>query len=221
MQHPPFQIRPMAMRGVLHDGGTPVLDWKIVYPCFTSRRYAAAAAQLSAFYRSRALAQRRQDYQALYPGAAAASRAGDAALPYQSLSVFTAPFAAGCLASVYTDVYQYTGGANGTTVRTAETWNLETGRPVPLSALFPARTDCEGYILGQIKAQVARQPDQFFPDAAALAAQYFDPRRFYLTPQGVTVYYSLYEIAPHSSGIPAFRIPYDAGPVRLLCGRCL
>ena len=38
--------------------------------------------------------------------------------------------------------------------------------------------------------------------------QYFNPEHFYLKPAGLVVYFQQYEIAPYSSGIPEFTIPY-------------
>ena len=37
----------------------------------------------------------------------------------------------------------------------------------------------------------------------------FHPQNFYLTSEGVVVFFALYDIAPHSTGIPTFLIPYS------------
>ena len=122
-----------------------------------------------------------------------------------------------CIVSLYTDEYQFTGGAHGMTVRTADNWNLRTGRRFALCDLFPRHRDCRQMILRQIITQIARDPSSYFDNYRELVVQNFDPRRFYLTQDAVMVYFGLYEIAPYSSGMPVFAIPYEVDPAFVIC----
>lgn len=114
--------------------------------------------------------------------------------------------------SLYTDTYEYTGGAHGNTVRKAETWRLCGARRVTLTRLFPGvnvRRVILREVYQQISEQIAQGNDVYFDDYQRGVVRYLSLRRFYLTPDGVVVYYPLYTIAPYSSGIVTFLIPYD------------
>lgn len=56
---------------------------------------------------------------------------------------------------------------------------------------------------------MAENPGVYFDDYRKLIAQYFNEEQYYLTPQGVAIYYQQYEIAPYSTGIVVFTVPYD------------
>ena len=79
--------------------------------------------------------------------------------------------------SLYADRYVYSGGAHGD-------------------------------ILASVVQEIRRSEEGiYFEDAEMLAVRNFDPKNFYLTKEGVTVFYPLYTIAPYSSGIREFLIP--------------
>ena len=83
--------------------------------------------------------------------------------------------------SLYADEYVFTGGAHGTTTRTSQTWNMTNGR------------------LNQNK-------EIYFEEACCMAIDNFNPQNFYLTTNGIVIYYQQYDIAPYSSGIRTFEI---------------
>ena len=217
MEYIPVQIQSLTMRDVISDEGEPVLSWSITYPQFICSGSPDVCKQLNIIYYSLALGQRRNFLATLFPEAVRARAAGSSALPHEAVSDFKTTFTDGCLLSLYTDTYVFTGGAHGNTVRSAQTWNMQTGANVRLCELFPNRPDCEGYLIKEIRKQISQRPDEFFEDSGQLAAQYFNPERFYLTPDGIEIFYGQYEIAPYSSGMPTFLIPYDVDPVQLLC----
>lgn len=121
-----------------------------------------------------------------------------------------------CHFSVYSDRYEYTGGAHGLTTRASNTWSLETGHTVSLGSFFLPGTDYRRTVLDEIFHQADRNMQQtpgiYFDDYRSLIRQYFDPRRYYLTPDGAAVYFQQYEIAPYSSGIIVFTVPYGLPP---------
>lgn len=115
--------------------------------------------------------------------------------------------------SLYMDRYEYTGGAHGNTVRSAQTWILPKGRPVSLHELFACpQEESMQYLFRVIEAQIKREPEIYFENAVELAQKNFNEENFYCTPGGLVVFYQQYDIAPYSSGIRTFLIPY---------GRCL
>lgn len=112
------------------------------------------------------------------------------------------------LISLYFDEYTFTGGAHGSTIRKAQTWNLQFGKLVPLQAFFRENPYYQLDIVKQINAQIAKQIEQgennFFPEYCQLVLDSFRLENYYLTPKGITIFFQQYDIAPYSSGIQTF-----------------
>lgn len=128
-----------------------------------------------------------------------------------------------CHLSTYRDQYEFTGGAHGNTVRKSDTFSLENGRRFALSHFFAPGTNYRRIVVSKILRQaeenMRQNPGIYFEDYKHLILKYFNPDSYYLTPEGVAVYYQQYEIAPYSSGIVTFVIPYDSLGIELFCSR--
>jgi len=114
--------------------------------------------------------------------------------------------------SLYFDRYEYTGGAHGNTLRRSDTYELSTGRVLPLSAYFPRGFDYMKIIIENIldQARTVMETEQiYFENYEELILKYFDPQSYYLTSEGIAFYFQQYEIAPYSTGIVVFTVPYD------------
>jgi hypothetical protein len=113
----------------------------------------------------------------------------------------------GQLSILFTDS-QYSGGAHGLYGYTAYNVDLNTGEKLQLKDLFSS--NYVSIINNEIKRQinVLKQTDQYFELAPF---QNIEPNtdRFYLTPSGVVMYFSLYEYTPYAYGIPEYKIPYQ------------
>lgn len=132
--------------------------------------------------------------------------------PYDAVLHYEITYNANCYLSAFRDRYEFTGGAHGNTIRFADTWSLKSGRLLTLRQIFGY---CAGYrnllleqILKQADGMMKHQPGVLFEDYRKLIVRYFNGEHFYLTPDGLAVYYQQYEIAPYSSGIMVFTIPY-------------
>lgn len=125
--------------------------------------------------------------------------------------------------SLYTDLYQYTGGAHGETHRSAVTWNTRLGVPIKLDELFPGNNIYQEYIknniIKQIEQQRRKNNSAFFENYADLVNETFNPDQFYLTEDGLVLFFQQYEIAPYSTGIPVFVIPYESLQISLPVSR--
>ena len=49
----------------------------------------------------------------------------------------------------------------------------------------------------------------YFDDYQDLIKKNFNPQSFYLTPNGLVIYYQQYEVGPYAAGIIEFTIPYE------------
>lgn len=132
---------------------------------------------------------------------------------YEAQLTYTLTMNENCILSTYFERYQYTGGAHGTTFRFSDNWSLESGRRIQMGSLFPKNADYKSEVIEQIIWQADREmqqnPGVYFEEYRMLILEYFNPVNFNLTPEGMQVYYQQYEIAPYSTGIVTFTIPYQ------------
>lgn len=61
-------------------------------------------------------------------------------------------------------------------------------------------------IEGQIIEQLKTSPQSYFDDYAKLVAKTLNLNSFYLTQDGVVLYFQQYDIAPYAAGFPEFMI---------------
>ncbi len=190
-----------------------LLTYRIEYPEFVSDNFKKTIKTVNQFYKGKALALENNIRTKLYQIAV------DQYLDdikndfpvrvFEALQTFEVTYDDACIISLYFDNYQFTGGAHGTTARTSQTWNLRTGRVINLKELYKCSGDYRSYIKNNIIEQIAENPDIYFENYAELVEQTFNIDSFYCTPEGVIVYFQQYDIAPYSSGIREFLLPYN------------
>ena len=129
---------------------------------------------------------------------------------FDAVMQYEIPYNYNCYLSTYHDQYQYTGGAHGNTLRFSDTWNLKTGVRLPLSGYFKPGTNYRKLFIDQILLQADENHSDYFEDYRALIVRYFNPNNYFLSPEGFNIYYQQYEIAPYSTGIVVFTIPFEA-----------
>ena len=99
-------------------------------------------------------------------------------------------------------------------LRTAMTWTRRDGFPVALSQCLPAAEDWRGAVLARVEAgleAMRREGVSLRRDAKARAEKTLDPGRFFLGPEGPTLYYPMGALGPNSSGILEFPLWEKAG----------
>jgi hypothetical protein len=220
----PIAVSEQVMEETMRHKGEPVLAYTIRYPEFSSALFRTAAHEMSRYYRTRAALQRQRYRQILYPQAVRdfeyAAAHDYPFRQYEAMMVHTVTYNQNCAVSLYADNYQYTGGAHGSTVRSSDTWDLRSARRRPLSSFFAPPVPYPSFVLqsvnNQIAAQIAEGTGAYFDDYEKNVAQSFNPRSFYVSEAGVVVYFQQYQIAPYSSGIPEFTLPWsvDVRPPR-------
>lgn len=136
--------------------------------------------------------------------------------PWQAQLVYTVTYNEDGLLSLYMDAWEQAGGAHGMTVRCADVWDLRDGGPRSLGSFFPPRSRWRRELLTavrtQIEARIATGESIYFDDWEKRVETAFDPGRFYLTGEGITVFYPLCSLAPYVEGIPTFSIPWPIPP---------
>ena len=121
----------------------------------------------------------------------------------------------GGLWSLYTQSREQGPGGQTALLRRGDTWDLASGYPVALSALFPRRSGWRRRLLEAVEAEAAQRTaagvSQYHEGVRRRLRQYFNPQNFYLTGEGLAVFYPMYAIAPAMEGIPVFTLPYGQG----------
>ena len=117
---------------------------------------------------------------------------------------YNVTFNSKALVSLYFDEYIFSGGANGNTTRTSQTWDFNYNYMLQLYEFFYKDPYFLIDILKKINNQISNNPNNYFPDGCNLVLETFNPLNYYLTTQGIAIYFQQYDIAPHSSGIPTF-----------------
>nr|WP_312576979.1 DUF3298 and DUF4163 domain-containing protein [Sedimentibacter sp.] len=133
--------------------------------------------------------------------------------PYEAYMEYTVTYNENCFLSVYVDKYEFTGGAHGNTVRSSDTWELCSGMQLPLYSFFKPGMNYKHLLTEEITKQaeynLKQNPNIYFDEYKSLILKNFNQNSFYLTPQGMVIYYQQYDIAPYSTGIVGFIIPYS------------
>ena len=84
-----------------------------------------------------------------------------------------------------------------------------------LSEFFPGKKDYTAYIIAEINKQTAKEiadnNNIYFEDVNDLVKENFNEKNFYIVPEGVVIFFQHNEIAPYSSGIRTFLIPFQEG----------
>lgn len=52
---------------------------------------------------------------------------------------------------------------------------------------------------------------QYHPHWRRALRRAFNPRNYYLTPDGLAFFFPMYALAPAAEGIPVFHVPYPPG----------
>lgn len=132
---------------------------------------------------------------------------------FEAIMEYTITYNDNCFLSLYNEKYEYTGGAHGNTLRSSYTWELCTGVNIYLHYFFTPTTDYTSLLTQEItkqaEANLIDNPGIYFEDYKNLIIDTFNPQSFYMSPEGITIYYQYYDIAPHSTGIVEFTIPYE------------
>ncbi|HWT77020.1 MAG TPA: DUF3298 and DUF4163 domain-containing protein [Mobilitalea sp.] len=212
-------VRERTLEQVMYYKNTIIMRYTIHYPHFISDTYQTLVNKLNALYRTKAVMYERSNIMNLYQMAMVDyeySVANNYPIhQYEAIVNYTVTYNENCLLSLYFDQYEYTGGAHGLTVRYSDTWNLPQSKRVDLNEMFPNRSNYREYVIWiinrQIEQQIAKEGNIYFENYTQLVNENFKVNNFYLTKDGVVIYFQQYDIAPYSTGIPTFIIPYGPG----------
>ncbi len=132
---------------------------------------------------------------------------------FEAIMEYVITYNDNCFLSYYNTKYEYTGGAHGITVMHSDTFSLQNGANIPLSCFFRKGVDYKEILIEQIIKQaddnVKNNPGIYFDNYAELIVKNFNENNYFLSLKGLSIYYQQYDIAPYSTGIVIFTIPYN------------
>ncbi len=211
-------VQKMLLQQNLRYEDQVLLTYQIAYPVFRSSRYQLALYLVNRLNEKNAKQYQKHLEEDVFPLAVEQYQArepGEEPFPaWDALQEYQVTDLTGCIISLYFDRYEYTGGAHGNTVRTSQSWNLQKCERVRLRDLIHCSSDYQEYVMEQVIHQIEKNPSIYFDDYKKLVRDTFRPENFYCTPKGVTVYFQQYDIAPYSSGIQEFLLPYSCCVLR-------
>lgn len=114
------------------------------------------------------------------------------------------------LLSVVLMNYQYTGGGHGSMVQSSYTFNLNTGEEYKLKDLFKDDVDYVAYINNTVKDTIVeRVRGEILPEYTIEPFETIrDDHDFYLSNDGVVIYFQQYEHWCYAAGIQEFPVEY-------------
>lgn len=103
----------------------------------------------------------------------------------------------------------FTGGVHGNASARAMNFDLATGRQLTLDDLTSDRAALEARLAGAIAAEIAADPDSYYPGAADQLDGLVTDDKWCFTDEGMAVLVDPYILAPFAAGVLRFTVPYD------------
>jgi hypothetical protein len=209
-------IKKQTIKEKLYHNKILMVDVKIDYPALTTG-YDGNGMRFNMHYRQKAQKNYRYASTTLYPTAVKQyNTAKSQDFPFNAfefVEAFEPTYCKKPLISLFYDLYEFTGGAHGNTIRKGNTWDMRKGAMIPLEALFERDYDYKAFILRYIEADARRRQitgmAHYFEGLNENLKKYFDEKNYYLTEEGIAIFYPLYSIGPYVEGIQVFIIPYQ------------
>lgn len=206
-----------TLTDTMYTQNIPIFTYGIQFPTFTTSCSPTAACSINCYYSRQSKKKETLSRTSLYSQALSNAQyipsTSPPFNPYLFQSDFKITYNWGCTTSLYFDDYTFLGGAHGSTLRTSQTWDFRTGCRLTLRNFFPHSPYFLNTIFqsieGQIAARLKDSPSSYFEDYGQLLRKTFYPENFYLTTEGIVIYYQHYDIAPYATGITEFLLPFS------------
>ena len=196
--------------------GIPVLQAEISLPCPVSPK-GRIQRRIERFYQLQSRSYLRYCENWLAPKATAdyhRALADSAPLPqYTARLTYQITCNENGILSLFTDSHEFTGGRT-LVLRRGDTWELQTGYPLPAAAFFPKHTPLRRLLLRTAADEIRRQEDtgiaRYAENWPQAMKRTWNRSNFYITPDRFCFFWQMYAIAPAAEGIPVFSTPLDS-----------
>ena len=207
-------IKSQVLKDTLYYRRIPMVNIDLTIPAITGNDLATS--RFNMYYRQQARASFNYARTQLYPQAVRQYQyAVSQNFPfhgYELVQTFDPTYCKKPIISLYYDLYEFTGGAHGSTTRTGNTWDMSRGVVLRLNDFFKPGYDYSKIILRTIENEARRRQEtgqvQYLDNLTENIVKYYDDRNFYISETGIVIFYPLYTIAPYVAGIQTFTIPW-------------
>src|SRR5699024_7934302 len=191
----------------LHKKGD-ILSYRLDIPTFTNINNKELQKQLNQQIAKEILTFKHNIFKEAKNASILADQNGWTFRPYEAVVTYKTTYNKHGILSFVLSYYQFTGGAHG-----LETWksyniSLCKGSCITSKDLSKYNKNYQQIIKQEIIRQIRKKQDIYFPDAEQKVLDTKD-FLFYISENVLVVYFPLYEIAPYSSGIQTFTIPFS------------
>ncbi|MBQ7160662.1 MAG: DUF3298 domain-containing protein [Clostridia bacterium] len=115
----------------------------------------------------------------------------------------------GGLVSVVLKTDNYLGGTEDEYAYKAINFDLNSGKQLTLGDMFAVEKDTYvPFIKSLILKRMRNEPTKYYSTDDKALDEAFDETHFYITSNGITVYFNEYDIAPSAEGVPTFDLSY-------------
>ncbi|MFU0832716.1 MAG: DUF3298 domain-containing protein [Oscillospiraceae bacterium] len=159
-----------------------------------------------------ALAQGRQNAKELENFASVSDSSHNSSLQCSTYFDYAVKYNQNGLLSIVLTNYQYAGGAHGSTIQTAYTFDLNTGHQLTLSDLMKSGSGYEEFFDEQVRKEIDKRVKEgslyeFQDNPFQTLGEH---PNFYLSDDGIVFYFQQYEYFPYVAGIQEFPISYES-----------
>ncbi|ROR22089.1 uncharacterized protein DUF3298 [Mobilisporobacter senegalensis] len=219
-------VNKYMLQSELSYENTEILIYTIYFPHFESERFAAYINEINLELETKARVYEQYVINRLYQIAVEefqkSKTYGTPVRVFEIYMDYQVTFNQDCALSLYFDQYEYTGGPHGRTNRFSYSWDIQEGKPIYFRDLFYESPSYKEYILNrlreQIESQLKKNQNLYYEYYYIIISEKFSENNFYLTTEGIAIYFQEYDIAPFASGILIFKIPYtDPSVIRPMC----
>ena len=216
---PPWTVETFTAEREWLAEGIPVLRARVALPQMKNAGNRVAQ-RIRRYYRAQCRAFLRYCERELFPMAAEASRAAWAVSApiacFQTELSYETTYLERGFWSLYTQSREPM--ADGTVFlrRYGDTWDLRRGYPAALAEFFPPHALRKRQLLAMAAREIQRQERagyaRYRESWRRGLRKHWNPMHFYLTAEGLALFYPMLSIAPAVERIPVFTVPYGASP---------
>lgn len=205
-------VTPQLWKRVMRANNEPVLTLSIRRPAFPDK---GKTRRIERYFAEVAQQWKARWETVLFPRAcqalADAREAGSSFIPWKAELDYTVTLWRSPLLSLRLDAAESGGTPRPLHIRAGETWDCACGYPRTLRSFFPAkdhrwRRELMNALYSQATERLNSGESLLDPDCAQIMGRAFAPERFYLTEEGLSIFYPLYVLGPYAEGIPVFTV---------------
>ncbi|MEG0771564.1 MAG: DUF3298 domain-containing protein [Clostridia bacterium] len=129
-------------------------------------------------------------------------------IPYQVYQNFVTTYNKSPYISFLTKINAYVGKADNLKTAYADSFNTITGEKITLEEIIKGRSYKEK-IFKEIISQIKKSPEEYYQNYEELVINGMDYSNFYISKDGIAIYYNKGYLAPDELGEPLFIVPFD------------